>query len=119
MRLIRNNIAGQPRDPDRQKVLDPAQAKWPSQAPGSSHVQDRPLAPAFVAIRHIRAELLIQAKADPVQLGGVIAVGQLVHRLPDLVQMVAERSCQVSLHRHRVGWLLTIRRAQLSVCGRQ
>ena len=28
MRLIWNNIAGQPRDPDRQQVLDPAQAKW-------------------------------------------------------------------------------------------
>jgi hypothetical protein len=40
--------------------------------PGSS--QDRPFAPAFVAVRHIGAELLIQAKADPVQLGWLIAL---------------------------------------------
>jgi hypothetical protein len=59
------------------------------------------------------------AKADPVQFGRLIAVGQLVHRLPNLVQMVAERFRQVTLHRHWIGWLLTIRRTQLSVRGRQ
>ena len=64
-----------------------------------------------------RVELLKQAKADPIQLGGLIAAGQLVHRLSGLVQMVAERFRQVPLNRHGISWLLTIRRAQLSVRG--
>ena len=59
--------------------------------PDHLHVRDRPLAPAFVAVGHIWAELIIQAKADPIQFGGLIAGGQPVHRLPDLIQMIAER----------------------------
>jgi hypothetical protein len=45
------------------------------------------------------------------RLGIRLAVGQLVHRLPDLVQMVAERFGDVPLNRRRIGRLLTIRRA--------
>jgi hypothetical protein len=61
----------------------------------------------------------MQAKADPLQFGGLIAAGQFVHRLPDFVQMVAERFRRLPLNGHGIGGLLTIRRAQLSVRGRQ
>jgi len=87
--------------------------------PDLLHFQNRSLAPPFGIVRHIRAELLLQAKADPVQLGGFIPTRQLDRRLASLGQVVTERLRNVPLDRRGIGWLLTICRARLAVGGRQ
>jgi hypothetical protein len=50
---------------------------------------------------------------------GLTAARHFVHRLPDLSQMIAGSLREITLNRHGTEWLLTIRRARLSVQGRQ
>ena len=49
--------------------------------------------------RHLGPEMLVQSEPDPVELLRLVPRRQLLHRLPDLGQMVAERLGDVGLHR--------------------